>query len=225
MALSTLSHIPPGTREHCPSQLLGAALSAASAGDHRVRWRDGSVTTLPIARWREEPSKAELDLLAGATPPVLDVGCGPARLVAALARQGVAATGIDVLPEAALSARRLGVRVVQQSVFGPVPAAGRWQTALLLDGNVGIGGDPVVLLRRVRELLRPGGRALVEVEPRPIGVIRNAEARLETPHGRSERFLWGRVGVDGIDQIADASGLAVVELRAVDGRWFVWMAK
>jgi hypothetical protein len=35
---------------------------------------------------------------------------------------------------------------------------------LLLDGNIGIGGDPHRLLRRVRELLTPTGRLLVELD-------------------------------------------------------------
>ena len=32
-------------------------------------------------------------------------------------------------------------------VFGSVPGAGRYRTALVLDGNVGIGGSPALLLR------------------------------------------------------------------------------
>ncbi len=33
-----------------------------------------------------------------------------------------------------------------------------------MDGNVGIGGDPVTLLTRLRELPRPGGRLLAEAD-------------------------------------------------------------
>ncbi|MDP9442781.1 MAG: hypothetical protein M3P34_11540, partial [Actinomycetota bacterium] len=50
------------------------------------------------------------------------------------------------------------------SVFGALPGEGRWATALLIDGNIGIGGDPVALLRRVAELLRPAGVVLVELD-------------------------------------------------------------
>jgi len=53
-------------------------------------------------------------------------------------------------------ARAHGVRVIKGSIFGPVTAAGTWASALLLDGNVGIGGDPVALLGRVSALLRTG---------------------------------------------------------------------
>ena len=37
------------------------------------------------------------------------------------------------------------------------PGEGRWDTVLFIDGNVGIGGDPIALLRRVRQLLAPAG--------------------------------------------------------------------
>ena len=35
-----------------------------------------------------------------------------------------------------------GATVLQRDIFGPLPGEGRWGTALLFDGNVGIGGDP-----------------------------------------------------------------------------------
>ncbi len=48
-------------------------------------------------------------------------------------------------------------------MFAPLPGEGRWGTALLADGNIGIGGDPVALLRRLREVLDPRGRIVVEL--------------------------------------------------------------
>jgi len=55
--------------------------------------------------------------------------------------------------------------VLERSVFEPLPGERRWATVILLDGNIGIGGDPVVLLSRVTELLAADGMAVVEVEP------------------------------------------------------------
>src|SRR5689334_4305951 len=46
-----------------------------------------------------------LDHCAGAT---LDVGCGPGRLTAELARRGTPALGVDIAPEAVRQARRRG---------------------------------------------------------------------------------------------------------------------
>ncbi len=210
------------------AELLARAMSPAGArecraGGHRVRWADGTTAPLPVARWLADASSEELDLLAGVTGPVLDVGCGPGRHVAALAGGGVDALGIDVLPQALRLARRRGAPVLERSVFGDVPRAGAWTTALLLDGNVGIGGDPVALLRRVRALLGARGAVLVELEGRGTGLQR-ASGRLETPAGHSSRFVWGRVGVDAVELLAAEAGFAVADARRVAGRWFARLA-
>ena len=78
------------------------------------------------------------------------------------------------------------------SVFGAVPRSGRWDTALLVDGNIGIGGGPVPLLRRVAELLAPGGQGLVEVEG-PAGTSERTRLRLASVgrlSGRSRGPGW-----------------------------------
>ena len=208
-----------------PADLLSDALTdreADPSAEHRVRWRDGSTAALDVGRWLADPPPEELDLLAEASGPVLDVGCGPGRHVAALGARGVEALGIDVLPEALRVARRRGADVLQRSAFGDVPRAGEWATVLLLDGNVGIGGDPVALLRRVRELLAPDGAVLVELEGPGVGLQR-VEARLETPRGHSARFPWGRVGVDALDLLGEGTGFAVAGVRRAAGRWFAWL--
>src|SRR5258708_3750529 len=89
---------------------------------------------------------------------------GPVGQVVALAAAGIPALGLDVAPSAVHMARARGACVLERSVFDRVPGAGRWATALLLDGNAGIGGDPEALLRRVASLLRPGGSILLAAE-------------------------------------------------------------
>ena len=61
------------------------------------------------------------------------------------------ALGLDLSPVAVRLARARGAEAILRSVFADVPGAGRWRTALLLDGNIGIGGAPVPLLERARE--------------------------------------------------------------------------
>ena len=73
------------------------------------------------------------------------------------------ALGLDVSPEVVALARRDGLAVALGSVFDRVPAEGLWRTALLLDGNVGIGGDVSALLARCHELLAESGRLVVEL--------------------------------------------------------------
>ena len=152
--------------------------------------------------------------------PVIDLGCGPGRLVVSLAHRRVPVLGVDSSPAAVALARSRGVPVLERNLFGPLPGEGRWQTALLFDGNIGIGGDPIRLLRRCRALLAQHGRVVVELEPGHRG-LRRVEARLERGNRRSHAFAWAVVGVDAIGPLAHAVDLVVT--RIVDtpsGRCF-----
>lgn len=106
---------------------------------------------------------------APADAAVLDLGCGPGRHSAHLARRGRRVVGIDTSPAAVLLTRTRGVHAVRADALGPLPDGPQhgpagWHAVLLLDGNIGIGGDPLLLLRRARDLLRQDGRVLVELD-------------------------------------------------------------
>jgi len=185
----------------------------------RVRSSGGGLRALPLERYLGMPGPAEESVLMRARGPVLDVGCGPARLTVALARRGVPALGVDIAPAAVALARRRGAAVLQRSVFAELPGAGRWASTLLLDGNLGIGGDPVRLVSRIRRLLRPGGELLVELDP--PGTPSGPELlRLERDAAASAWFPWARVGADQIGVLAARCELVVGECWSVDGRWF-----
>jgi SAM-dependent methyltransferase len=185
-----------------------------------VRREDGSLHTLPVASWLGPLSDADHAALARTQAPVLDVGCGPGRHVSALARRGVLALGVDVAPAAVRHARRRGAPAVEGSVFDSVPGAGRWGSALLLDGNVGIGGRPDALLRRVRALLSPGGRVICELDPPGSPTVREL-VRLENADAIcSGWFAWARVGSDALAPIAAAAGMSIAEQWRQEDRWF-----
>ena len=146
---------------------------------------------------------------------MLDVGCGPGRHVLALARRGRLALGVDIAPAAVRVARLRGAPAIEASVFDRIPGAGTWGSALLLDGNIGIGGAPDALLARLRELLRPDGEVLVELAP--PGVAATSERiRLELAGLHSRSFAWAYVGVDAIEAPARSGGLR--RRRALAGR-------
>ena len=97
----------------------------------------------------------------------------PWPIAAALAEQGIPSLGIDVSPAALRSAHASGAIVLERSVFDPLPGEGRWGSVLLMDGNIGIGGNPVRLLARLRQLISSEGAALVEVEPPGLSLVQD----------------------------------------------------
>jgi hypothetical protein len=136
----------------------------------------------------------------------------------------VPALAIDVTPYAVLLARSSGALALRRDVFGYLPAAGRWATILLADGNIGIGGNPAALLRRARELLGPGGIVVAEVGP-PGAPSRCGPARLRTAAGSGAWFPWAWVGADHLSEVAGASGLRVTEVWSDSGRWFAVLGR
>jgi SAM-dependent methyltransferase len=188
-----------------------------------ARDADGRAWPLRVDRWLSPAHGADVRLLGRAVGPVLDVGCGPGRHVRALVALGVPALGVDVSRAAVDVARAGGAPVHHGDVFGPVPEAGTWATALLLDGNVGIGGDPAVLLARVAALLAEGGTILTEVDPPGTG-LSTAAIRLDDGRLLSDAFAWARVGADAIRAVAHAAGLRVAASWDDEGRWFTQLA-
>lgn len=179
---------------------------------------------LPVNRWHGPMLPEDVLLLATIESPVLDVGCGPGRHAAALARAGCYALGVDTSVAAIAAARQRGANALQMSVFGPVPGAGRWATVLLLDGNIGIGGDPARLLRRVRHLAAPAGRILVELEP-PGHESRRFEAQVQYAGGIGPRFPWACLSASAIRGVADSAALGTIDVWKGGERWFAELEK
>jgi SAM-dependent methyltransferase len=206
-----------------PAQLLyGRLLASAAAGaaePGRVRIDDGRIARLPVRRWLGPVDAVDRAVLAHATGPVLDIGCGPGRHLAAIAAGGDDALGLDFSPVAVRLARARGAEAILRSVFADVPRAGEWRTALLLDGNVGIGGDPAALLARARDLVAARGRVLVETAA-PGEPLRRLRVRLETDRAISPWFGWATVGARSIERPARAAGLAPRSSFTCGARWF-----
>lgn len=181
---------------------------------------DGRRETVPVDAWRGPLLPGDESVLARCTAPTLDIGCGPGRMAAALQARGRPALGIDSDLAAVHLARAAGAVVRHCDVFGHVPGAGRWTTALLMDGNIGIGGRPLALLRRVAELTGPAGRLLVEVEG-PTCRSALVELRLASGGVLSAPFRWARLAVHDAGSVAAQADLRVERLWEEAGRWFV----
>ncbi len=191
---------------------------AARAPSICLRAHDGT-TARAAADWLGPTDAADEEVLRRALPPVLDIGCGPGRHVIALAERGLPSLGIDVTRPALAAARSRGAFVLERSVFDRVPGSGRWRSALLLDGNLGIGGDPVGLLRRVARLLQPGGLVLVELAP-PGGRVFERTVRLELAGRGGPWFRLATVPADRTPDLATAAGLVVDDRWQSGTRWF-----
>lgn len=190
-----------------------------------ARARAATPVTMDVSRWNADADAADLSLLASVRGPVLDIGSGPGRMVRAARDLGLEALGIDVSRAAIRLARELGGSFARASVFGAVPRSGWWQTALLVDGNVGIGGDVRVLLQRCEELLNPTGEILVEVDGRPdheahyLGEVVDARGR------RSATFPWAEIGRDRLVELLPALDLVLAEHWTVGDRSFCRLAR
>ncbi|MDH6126393.1 class I SAM-dependent methyltransferase [Kitasatospora sp. GP82] len=192
-----------------------------------LRRPDGRRLRLEVERWCAPAAGADHELLgrcARLGRPVLDLGCGPGRLVAELLALGVPAMGVDVTLAAVARTHDLGGPALCRSVFDRLPAEGRWGVVLLADGNLGIGGDPDALLRRVAELLTPGGQLLVEVESTAVDECLTVQ--VEGPDGRcGPPFPWARLGAAATAHRAARTGLSELERWTSHGRTFLALAR
>ncbi|MFE0173269.1 class I SAM-dependent methyltransferase [Streptomyces sp. NPDC059002] len=185
-----------------------------------LRRTDGWLLPLEVERWCAAPGPADLSALRRCQGSVLDIGCGPGRLVAALAARGERSLGVDVSEAAVDRTLRLGGTALLRSVFDPLPDEGRWGTALLIDGNVGIGGDPTALLARVAQLLAPGG--LLIVETASVDVDERVEVCVDDGRGSpGELFPWSRLGAAALLCRARPQGWRLADQWTSEGRCFL----
>lgn len=109
-------------------RLVGALENSPAGGD-----------VIDVATYSDGADTVDRSVLAMTSGAVLDLGCGPGRMVEAAVQLGRTALGVDLSVAALELAVRRGVPVLHASVFDPLPDEGGWGAVLLLDGNVGIG--------------------------------------------------------------------------------------
>ncbi|MPZ96541.1 MAG: methyltransferase domain-containing protein [Propionibacteriales bacterium] len=199
------------------SALLGYEAALAGVPCHVID-DDARSVSIPIHRWTGAPTAEDFALIGQCRGDTLDIGCGAGRMTIALARRGHDSLGIDISPAAVRRARLHGAVARVADVFGEVPRAGRWHTVLLADGNIGIGGNPLRLLRRAASLVVPGGHLVTDLAD--AGVATSVRRLRLVVDGRPSRpFHWAVVGADGIQLLAATAGLRVDSIGHHQGRW------
>ncbi len=221
-----VARLAPRTRFGRLHTRLTGAVSALQLFEEALRGADVTAAgphsrLLDVRRWQADADEVDRLVLDRCEGPVLDVGCGPGRLVAELSARGIPALGVDVSPGAVAQSAARGAAVLHRRVESRLPGEGRWGTVLLMDGNVGIGGDPDRLLRRCAALLRPGGLLLVEADVGPE--VDDAEPVLLTAGDgrRAEPLPWARLGVLSIARRAAGADLLIQEELQLATRAFV----
>jgi SAM-dependent methyltransferase len=180
---------------------VASALTLRDASD------GGPGIPLDVGRFLGEPDAVERRLVRAHRGPLLDIGCGPGRMLRAALRARRPALGIDISPASVALAASRGLIAMHGSVFEAVPAEGAWTTALLLDGNIGIGGDPERLLARCAELLHPAGAVLVEAHPDAGRDIRFDGFVVDDSGASSGTFPWAEAGAGALRRHARSAGL------------------
>ncbi|NYF11430.1 SAM-dependent methyltransferase [Leifsonia sp. AK011] len=181
--------------------------------------------SLEVSRYRGAPDTVDRDILTRTRGGVLDLGCGPGRLVEAAVQAGRRALGVDVSATAVALAHERGLPVLRRSVFDPLPREGSWGTVLLLDGNIGIGGDPTTLIERCASLIDAQGLLVVETHA-AARRDRRFTARLVDDLGRASLpFAWAEVGAVALRRHARQAGLVVSSQWSAGGRAFVALAR
>ena len=198
-----------------------AMLRLREAGDSGT----GVTSLIDVARFTASADDVDLSILERGIGPVIDLGCGPGRMVRAAIDLGRRAIGIDVSASAVALARSEGLPVLQASLFDPLPGEGMWGQALLLDGNLGIGGDVASLLRRAVELVHDDGSVVVEAHPVARHSRQFHAVLIDQDGGSSETFPWAEMGCDPlVDAVRDA-GLTVRDQWSLEARTFVEIAR
>jgi glycosyltransferase A (GT-A) superfamily protein (DUF2064 family) len=175
---------------------------------------------LDVRRWSGEADPVDLMVVARCEPPVVDLGCGPGRMLVALNRSGRPALGVDMSEVAVATTRRRGGLALHRRLAERLPAEGRWGTVLLVDSNVGIGGDIEGLLLRCCELIGPGGLVICEVDPAPDR-YEVQQVVLTVDGAASAPLPWSRIGARALAQFAARMDLLVVEEWTAGERVFV----
>lgn len=177
----------------------------------------GEEWSLNVDRWLGPASAADTHALTRTNGRVLDVGSGPGRMLKAGSKMGIDIEGVDTDLSTALSLQKLGYTVHTGDIMDvDLPS---YESFLLMDGNLGMTGDPIGLLRRLCTLRTKNAVLIVEVES-PLEKTRTELVRLKTNSTLSGSFYWSWVTVQDLGLIAETGGWQLQQIWEENDRYF-----
>ncbi|MDQ2851569.1 methyltransferase domain-containing protein [Dermatophilaceae bacterium Sec6.4] len=188
-----------------------------------LRTSSGQRVELDMARYLADADAADRTVLERCVGPVLDVGCGPGRIVGALTESGVSALGVDIADAAVEFTLQRGALALARDIFSRLPGEGRWRTVLVMDGNCGIGGDVPALLRRLVELTSDDGIMIIEAATTVPGTDDVLTASFSTDGEDGPTFPWAIASADVLQRYAEQAGLALVQRWSHSERDFLML--
>jgi SAM-dependent methyltransferase len=173
----------------------------------------------------------EMELLAAASGPVLDIGAGPGRMALWAQDQGMDVVAVESSEQTARVAKAKGVRDVRSGRWQDLdsilqPHENQFGTVFLMGHNLGLGGTRTglgQLLGRLRSLTRPGGVLLAtsieysatddethlnyQANLRATGAYPGEETiRVEYEHQVGEYFPWLLIESHDLAPLAQEAG-------------------
>ena len=166
---------------------------------------------------------AVVDAVMSRSPrTLLDIGCGEGWLVRALSQRGVAATGVDVVPDLIEQAKRAGGGEFRVASYESIAAGKLDLKADVVVANFSLIGKESVenLLRTAADLLEPGGAIVIQtLHPRTAsGELPYEDGwRKGSWSGFSDDFTdpapWFFRTLESWKKLISASGLCLAEMR------------
>lgn len=147
------------------------------------------------------------------SPPgtLLDIGCGDGEFLGLCRGAGWDCSGIELSEQAAIRAARKGLTIVPLQALEGGEDGRRFDVVALINVLETV-ADPMIMLRRVADLLRPGGLVIVRATNGLFHLPMRTPARLIGSQ-YDQAFHWYLYTTKALETLMQRVGLHIISLR------------